>query len=202
MANSAEAADLSLQDYPDAFLQGIPALTYKVFATLFPDWSCEVSPPQAIVDCRMTGEAVSLIALESTWCRGFMMMQADCGPLRRMRGKSPSTDPDRDTHIANSLLGEITNLIWGAFKNRYIGPDSEYHGSPIQVPLMIDRINGTLHFGTENPQLRFLYTLSDANGHRLKLDQRFIFNLYWAPQNYRELTDDSATVESGALEFF
>ena len=202
MATAAEIADLALQHYPEAFLKGIPELTFKVFATLFPEWKFTVSGPQAIYDCRMTGEAVSLIALESTWCRGFMMMQADCVPLLSMLGESPSADPDMDARAANSLLGEVTNLVWGAFKKRYIGPDSEYRGSPIQVPLMIDRVNGNIYFGTENPQLRFLYTLSDDTGHSLQLDQRFIFNLHWAPEDFRELSDDRTAIETGALEIF
>ncbi len=90
-------------------------------------------------------------------------------PLLGLRGEAATADHQGSSRAANSLLGEITSLVWGAFKNRYIGPDSEYRGSPLLVPLLIDRINGKLSFGTENPQLRFLYTLSNANGHRLQL---------------------------------
>ncbi len=78
--SDAELTDPSLQEYPAPFLKGIPELTQGVIAALFPDWHYAVSLPQAIVDCRMTGEVVSLIALESTWCRGYMMLQTDCAP--------------------------------------------------------------------------------------------------------------------------
>lgn len=61
-----------------------------------------------------------------------------------------------------------------------------------------------ISFGTENPQLCFLYTLTDENsGRKVKLYQRFIFNLNWSPENFKEVAHEvEALVDSGELELF
>ncbi len=104
----------------------------------------------------------------------------------------------------NNLLGEVTNLIWGAFKNRYVGDAKSASSSQIQVPLIINHKHRYISFGTENPQLCFLYTLTDENtGNTIRLYQRFIFNLSWSPEDFKEIVNDSnELVESGELELF
>ena len=62
------------------------------------------------------GELFSLIPLESNWCRGYMMLQTEEGPLVQFV-------EDDKTHIGvneevnfrdiNQVLGEVTNLVWG-----------------------------------------------------------------------------------------
>ncbi len=61
-----------------------------------------------------------------------------------------------------------------------------------------------ISFGTENPQLCFLYTLTDsATGRSFKLYQRFVFNLSWSPEQFREITHDPGElIDSGELEMF
>ncbi len=60
-----------------------------------------------------------------------------------------------DFRAVNSLLGEVTNLIWGSFKNRYIGDASTSAVGTIQVPLVVNQQHRYISFGTDNPQLCF-----------------------------------------------
>jgi hypothetical protein len=105
---------------------------------------------------------------------------------------------------ANDLLGEVTNLIWGAFKNRYIGDGKASAGRQVQVPLLVNHKHKYISFGTENPQLCFRYTLTgEGTGRSLTLYQRFAFNLEWSPDDFMEISQDVAElVESGEIELF
>jgi hypothetical protein len=73
------------------------------------------------------------------------------------------------------------------------------------VPLIVNHEHRYISFGSEDPQLCFRYTLSDPSGEgaSLVLYQRFVFNLSWAPEKFKEnevLTED--LFESGELELF
>ncbi|MCQ4384351.1 chemotaxis protein CheX, partial [Clostridioides difficile] len=60
-------------------------------------------------------------ALESAWCRGYMLLQTSEQPLLDMIGGTRDAGRAPDFRDVNSVLGELTNLVWGAFKNRYLG---------------------------------------------------------------------------------
>ena len=48
-----------------------------------------------------------------------------------------------------------------------------------------------------------LQLTDDASGQSIKLYQRFIFNLSWSPEDFREISHDSSElVASGELELF
>ncbi len=190
--------------YPNALVRGISEITSSVLSSQF-----KISPtmlteaPYIVRDRIIFGEVFSLIPLESSWCRGYMMLQTEEQPiLDFLELYRPSADV-ADFRAANSFLGEVTNLIWGSFKNRYIG-DASSAGSKIQVPLIVNHKHKYISFGTDNPQLCFIYTLMDeASGRTVKLYQRFIFNLNWSPEDFKEITCDvDELVDSGELELF
>ncbi len=110
-----------------------------------------------------------------------------------------------DFRNLNGLLGEITNLIWGAIKNRYLSSVRE--GVYLsQVPIIINNLHRYISFGSDNPQLCFKYTVVDPNDpafRPLVLQQKFVFNLNWSPEEFSEnLTSVDELVSSGELEFF
>lgn len=110
-----------------------------------------------------------------------------------------------DFRHLNGLLGEITNLIWGAIKNRYLSSVRE--GIYLsQVPIIINHLHRYISFGSDNPQLCFKYTVSDPNDPAfmpLVLQQKFVFNLNWSPEEFSEnMTSVDELVSSGELEFF
>jgi hypothetical protein len=190
--------------YPNALVRGISEITVTVLASQFKSQAIFLDTPYIVRDRVIFGEVFSLIPLESSWCRGYMMLQTEEEPILEMLGRYNPSDADTNFRAVNSLLGEITNLIWGSFKNRYIGDATASSGSQIQVPLVVNHKHKYISFGTENPKLCFLYTLVDENtGRTVKLYQRFIFNLNWSPEDFREITHDVAElVDSGELEMF
>jgi hypothetical protein len=104
----------------------------------------------------------------------------------------------------NDILSEVTNLIWGAFKNRYIGARDGIKSANIQVPLIINHKRKYISFGSGNPQLCFRYTLTDdVAGTKTVLYERFIFNLSWSPDDFKEIHQDAAGIfASGEVDFF
>jgi hypothetical protein len=104
----------------------------------------------------------------------------------------------------NDRLSEVTNLIWGAFKNRYIGDQTAVATARVQVPLVVNHQHKYISFGTENPQLCFRYTLTDEKDGRVStLYARFIFNLNWSPEDFEEIVPNvDGLVDSGELELF
>ena len=104
----------------------------------------------------------------------------------------------------NDLLGEITNLIWGAFKNRYIGDAARAAAKQVQVPVIVNHKHRYISFGSENPQLCFRFTLTDPTSDvATTLYARFVFNLSWSPEDFKEIPQEAAgLVESGELELF
>ena len=189
--------------YPNALLRGIAQITESVLKNQCRTLNVFMDTPYIIRDRVIFGELFSLIQLESNWCRGYMMLQTEEAPFIELLGQSGGSSVTfRDV---NDLLSEITNLIWGAFKNRYIG---DLGGRPtttqVQVPLIVNHKHKYISFGTENPQLCFRFTLTDPEtGRSTAIYARYVFNLSWSPNDFKEIPQEVAgLVESGALEMF
>jgi hypothetical protein len=190
--------------YPNALLRGIAEITQSVLTGQFDKLTISMDTPYIVHDRVIFGELFSLIQLESSWCRGYMMLQSEEDPLLELIGRDGEPGSAANFRSVNDLLSEITNLIWGSFKNRYIGDEQTCSGPLVQIPLIVNHQHKYISFGTENPQLCFRFTLSDAiSGHASTLYARFIFNLSWIPEGFKELTQDVAVlVDSGELELF
>ncbi|MDE2078717.1 MAG: chemotaxis protein CheX, partial [Burkholderiales bacterium] len=140
------------------------------------------------------------------WCRGYMMLQTEEGPLVQFveNEKTHISTAEVNFRDINHVLGEVTNLVWGSFKNRYISYDP-IEGRASQVPIMVNHLHRYISFGSEDPQLCFRYTLVDRTGQMppMVLYQRFVFNLSWNPDKFKEneaLVED--LFDSGELELF
>lgn len=190
--------------YPNALVRGISEITETVLAGQFRTLKISRDTPYIVRDRIIFGEVFSLIPLEGAWCRGYMMLQTEEEPTLDLLGRYRPCDAGGNFREMNNLLGEITNLIWGSFKNRFIGDAAASPVSHIQVPLIVNHKHKYISFGTENPQLCFLYTLADKDsGREAKLYQRLIFNLNWSPEDFREIARDVENfVDSGELELF
>jgi hypothetical protein len=187
--------------YPNALLRGIAEITQSVLANQFAGARISVDTPYIVHDRIIFGELFSLMQLESAWCRGYMMLQTEEGPLLALAGH-PEEVAATSFRTVNDLLAEITNLVWGAFKNRYLGDTTASSGA--QVPLIVNHKHKYISFGTSNPQLCFRFTLADAAGTRsTTLYARFVFNLSWSPEDFKEIPQEFAgLVESGELQLF
>lgn len=187
--------------YPNALVRGISQITEAILAERFLGWSIRWDTPFVVHDRKIFGEVLSLIQLESAWCRGYMMMQAEEGALMSL--PVSGGDVAGDFRGGNALLSELTNLIWGAFKNRFIGDLSASPAHHVQVPLIVNLEHRYMSFGTRDPQLCFRYTLTRADGERrVTLLQRFVFNINWLPEQFRELNAAEGEADAGALELF
>jgi len=190
--------------YPNALLRGIAEITESALQSQCRPLSVSMDTPYIVRDRVIFGELFSLIPLESPWCRGYMMLQTEESPFIRLLARQRSAAADIGFRNVNDLLSEITNLIWGGFKNRYVGDDGARAPKQVQVPLIVNHEHKYISFGTENPQLCFRFVLADpADGSTVAVYARFIFNLSWAPEEFREIQQDVAgLVDSGALELF
>jgi len=74
----------------------------------------------------------------------------------------------------------------------------------VQVPLIVNHKHKYISFGSENPQLCFRFNLADpVTGGATTLYARFVFNLSWSPDDFREIPQAVAgLVDSGELELF
>jgi hypothetical protein len=191
--------------YPNALLRGIAEIIQAVLISQFDKLTISLDTPYIVHDRVIFGELFSLIQLESAWCRGYMMLQSEEGPFLDLMGRNGSQGGAPSSfRSVNDLLSEITNLVWGSFKNRYIGDERTSSGAQVQIPLIVNHKHKYISFGTENPQLCFRFTLTEpATGHSTTLYARFIFNLNWTPEDFKEITHDVADlVDSGELELF
>jgi hypothetical protein len=194
--------------YPNVLVRGISEITKAALESQFKGVDVEVAPPYIVRDRLIYGEIFTLIPIESSWCRGYMMLQTEeLALLELVRADKTHIDPSEafDFRNLNGVLGEITNLVWGAFKNRFM-TDAKMGTHLSQVPLIINHLHRYISFGSENPQLCFKYTLTDSSGtetRTLQIYQKFVFNLSWSPEDFREnqtLVED--LVASGELDLF
>ena len=193
--------------YPTMLVQGIVDLTCSAIRAMFPNAQVEAEAPYVVHDRIIYGQVSTLIALESTWCRGFMMLQTEEGALRQgmVQGLGyAGVGGDLGFRELNNLLAETTNLVWGAFKNRYIPPEA-FATQQTQVPIVINHEQKYISFGSQDPQLCVRYLLSDPRRPRqpaVTIVQRFIFNLLFAPEAFIEYTPPANQTDTGEIEFF
>jgi hypothetical protein len=198
--------------YPNALVRGIAEITVKTLENLstlekqFKHLKVITETPYIVRDRIIFGEVCSLIPLESSWCRGYMMLQTEEGAILDVLGFDELTgDEDPATfRTVNNILGELTNLLWGAFKTHFIAVDDPGARSTSEVPIVINHQHKYISFGSENPQLCFKYILTDEKkSYSISIYQWFVFNLYWSPEDFKEINasvDDF--VDSGELELF
>ena len=210
LATLREAVDKSLFSlrYPTELVNGIVALTTGALRSMFPHASVDNETPYVVHDRIIFGQVSTLIPLESTWCRGYMMLQTEESALRQgmLQGFGyEGVGGDLNFRELNHLLGETTNLIWGAFKNRYIPPEA-FATQQTQVPIVINHEQKYISFGSQDPQLCIRYRLSDPRRPGLPpliIVQRLIFNLLWSPDRFTEFSKpDEAPAATGELELF
>jgi hypothetical protein len=194
--------------YPPELVQGVLDLTREALTGMFPQADVSHEPPYVVHDRIIFGQVSTLIPIESTWCRGYMMLQTEEAALRQgvIQGLGmEGCGTDLGFRAMNQLLAETTNLVWGAFKNRYIPPEA-FAGEQTQVPIVINHEQKYISFGSTDPQLCIRWRLADprrAGLPPLTIVQRLIFNLLWSPSEYERFAAAAGAVPpSGVLELF
>lgn len=192
--------------YPNVLVRGIAEISLQALSSQFSHLVVNTGVPYIVRDRIIFGEVFSLIPLESSWCRSYMMLQTEENVVQNVlvNVDTLSAEGEVTFRTINNVLGEVTNLIWGAFKNRFIANDDPGSRSSTQVPIVINHQHKYISFGSENPQLCFKYTLLDENnGHLISIYQWFVFNLNWSPEDFKEIQASVADlVDAGELEMF
>lgn len=200
--------------YPNALVRGISELTISTLENLSvlkkysDNFKIITETPYIVRDRIIFGEVCSLIPLESSWCRGYMMLQTQEDAILNVLGNNELSENEDEEPISfrtvNNVLGELTNLLWGAFKTHFIAFDDNGTSFQSEIPLVINHQHKYISFGSTNPHLCFKYTLVDENKNvSIPIYQWFVFNLYWSPENFKEIqasVDDF--MDSGELELF
>lgn len=194
--------------YPNEFVTNVKELTLSAFRAAFNNMHIEAEPPYIVKDKIIYGELFSLLPLETSWCRGYMMIQSEEESIREAIAahKTQFNAIEPGFRHANALLGELANMIWGGFKTRYGTITADPPGRVrVEVPILINHARKFISFGTDDPQLCFKYTLTDPD-QKLKpimMYQKYIFSLDWSPENYAESNQSvNELVSSGELEEF
>jgi hypothetical protein len=201
------AADLSSQIftrvYPAALARGIHEISMNSLKALFKGFEITGSPPYLVFDRIIPGEVFTLIGIDSDWCRGYMTWQGSHDELEHLvRVEYPLASSS--FREVNQYLGELTNLVWGGFRNRFVS--GEPATTRVQVPIVINAMQRFISFGSEDPQLCFKFDLTPIDPKfgtdTISLYQRFIFNLSWRPEDFKEVASVESLLQAGELEFF
>lgn len=187
--------------YPNALARGVVEMTLAALRSIFPDCDTQATSPYLVSDRIIYGEVFTLISLETDWCRGYMTMQSLESALVDLFPKNPDGTSAHFREL-NFHLGELTNLVWGSFKNRYPNTGTK---SNTQVPIIINHHRRYISFGADDAQLCIKYILQrrdDPHAQPVTIYQRFIFNLNWSPEDFKENATIESLVQSGDLELF
>jgi hypothetical protein len=194
--------------YPTALVRGITEVTKSAIEGQFRDVMVSHEAPCLVKDRIIYGELFSMIPLESSWCRGYMMLQTEEHQLLEFMTCDTFGAAVGEVNFRelNNLLGETTNMVWGAFKNRFITDAPDSRCVLTQVPIIVNHQHRYISFGSEEPLLCVKYRLHDRRDPQrgsILVYQWFAFSLSWSPDNFKEnLPSVESLCESGELELF
>jgi len=195
--------------YPTEFVSEMKAMTLAALQSSFKGMQIETEQPYIVKDKLIYGELFSLIPLESSWCRGYMTLQAEeAQVMDKLHARAGATNDGGSNFLqVNAVLGELSNMIWGSFKTRYKAKELQASVGQVrvEVPIIVNHLRKYISFGTDDPQLCFKYKVIDPAGKLETNDiyQKFVFSLDWAPEKYAESNQSvSELVSSGELELF
>lgn len=191
-------------DYPNVFLRSVDEVARRTLNNFFENVNISVSTPQLIKDRLIYGEILSLLPVESAWCKGYLMIQAENSDfLGSVRREKISLDPDSFDSAADDVLSEISNLTWGGIRQRFESDVLSDRAAKVEVPIVVNHAHNYISFGSQSPLLAIRYSLMKSDGRSFHLDFMFIFNLHWDPEWFtKHGAHVSPSRASGELDFF
>jgi len=196
--------------YPTEVIRQIQQDTVKALENLFVGFTVGVDFPHLTRDRILYGEVLTLMRLESAWCRGYMMIEVCEAPIHELlvNGSIPGMksvkDGADDFRTVNSVLSELTNSVWGRIKAAMLEAQSDdeprYRS---EIPSIVNNNHNFITFGTEDPNLCFRYVILDPEDkvEPFMLQQRFVFHLKWKPEARAENKTVERLVSSGEISF-
>lgn len=195
--------------YPIPLVRGIQEISQESFCDIIDDVEVSVDRPYFVKDKIIFGELLSLIPLESSWCRGYMMLQTTQEEVLSLihAGHTKLSSQENGFRIVNELLNEATNLMWGKIKSRFMasGGDVDSAAQRFQVPIIVNHGEKYISFGSSEPQLCFQFILKDKKGciDDITIYQKIVFNMSWDPETFEQYEHETnQLVDCGELELF
>ena len=198
------------KNYPPVLVKLIGEASMDVFNSSFRGLDIQASQPYTIRNDTVQGSVVSMIPLETNWCRGVMYLEAresDMVHLIAAR-KSLLVDHSRLTfQSVHELFGELTNAIWGKFKATFLHDMGDHESKyRAQIPIVVNYGRSYLSLGKGVPQLCFDYSLRDTEGNldgaTYSLWQRVIFYLDWCPKEFTSSETTPKQLDGEGTVFF
>jgi len=193
--------------YPNQVTQVIEESTIESLQEIIGGSRITCSSPYLIRDRVLYGQVASLMRLDSYWCRGYMILQAEEPDIYKLiaGSKTPLCAKDAGVDGINAILSELTNATWGKLKGRILDSGSkEVVEYKADIPVVISHSRSYLGLGCNEPLLAFKYEV-DIPGDQFEVMtfyQAFAFHLLWKPERIEE---KEATlkefVDSGELFF-
>ena len=196
--------------YPDTLLQNVASdfcdIMTEQFSEVFP--SCD--RVLASADRRMYGQRLEYMPIKSNWCAGAMLLETNTSDIANLvqLGRSHFNQPIAQPSLcAEDVLREISNLLAGAFKNKYVPNDFSPNKTYPEIPMTINHQEGYVSFGTTSPMLCFDFTIHDRrNGAHdfspFQIALRLSFHSHWDPGEVPEEPFVQQAIDDGVLEFF
>ena len=149
-------------DYPNHIINAIQTLSTEVIESQLIDMSVTVDSPSIVNDRFIHGNLHSIIPLESSWCKGHMMIQVEQDEIAQLI-KNGQTFLGAEDAVGfrdiNGWLSEITNLIWGILKSKLLSQISnDLPISDVQLPVITNHNESYITFGSPKPYLSIKYT--------------------------------------------
>lgn len=195
------------RQYPTELVQFLQECATEAYQSLIPGVEVHYEFPYLVRDSLIYGELLSLIQLETDWCRGHLMLQTtESEILELIRSGRTSIRSARPTQLeVNSILNEATNMIWGKIRARYGNHESSNLINIGEIPTLVNHARKHISFGSLEPQLCLKHTLHDPQEKfsNIVIYQRVIFNLHWSLEQF--LKNEKAVanlVDGGELEMF
>lgn len=174
-------------DYPNFLMKAIQTLSTEVIESQLINMTVTVDSPSLVNDRLIHGNLQSIIPLESSWCKGHMMIQVDQEQLADLINSGKTLMGEEGLvgfRDINAWLSEMTNLIWGVIKSRVLSQiNADQPISEVQLPIITNHKESYITFGTDKPHISVKYTFSDNSGELadIVLYQKLIFSITWAP---------------------
>lgn len=195
------------RQYPTELVQFLQKSATETYESLIPGVEVHFEYPYLVRDTLIYGELLSLIALETDWCRGHLMLQTTENEIfELLRSKRTSIQSVRPTQIeVNAILNEATNMIWGKIRSRYGSLEEKTLVNIGEIPTLVNHAQKHITFGSLEPQLCLKHTLHDPQGKfsNIVIYQRIVFNLHWSLEQFLKNEKAMAEfVDGGELELF
>lgn len=195
--------------YPTKVIKDIIVQTTQVIRDTLARVDVTCSSPFLISDKIVDGEVMSLMRIESEWCRGYMMLESDeasvAGLVNSDRLNAPNIlATESDYQRIHTTMSELTNAVWGKLKVCFLTYSANNLTYRSEVPCVINYKRNFLTFGSGDPTLCFRYEIKDWDKELppVFFQQKFAFHLKWAPEKrQQEPAKLQSLINSGKVTF-